>query len=97
PPSPLLPYTTLFRSGLLGRHVRRSLEEKPFSFGKAHEPRVELPCRGLAHEDLARLGGGLHGHGVRGRRSRKDELPVQVACEEDVDRKSTRLNSSHQI
>src|SRR3712207_7809137 len=67
PRSTLFPYTTLFRSPVLGHEVARGLR---VGHVQARRPGVDLP------RDL--LGA----------------IDVDVA-DDDVDRKSTRLNSSH--
>src|SRR5206468_10417849 len=79
PRSPLFPYTTLFRSAL-GR--RRS------------EPRPGLRGAVPAHDGLRRSTG--HARRQADERPHRREQPLFRAQEEEVvDRKSTRLNSSH--
>src|SRR2546429_5411204 len=89
PRSTLFPYTTLFRSALL-RHVsqrpagerleRRVLEAEQQRAGRAGRAIEVLPgWRGIAH---------LGQHAAADR-------PVLEARDPRLDRKSTRLNSSH--
>src|SRR3712207_7494337 len=71
PRSTLFPYTTLFRSVLLGQRRPR----RPLVVGAHPDPRVE------ARAVLALGPGQAHG--------------LEAVGRDDVDRKSTRLNSSH--
>src|SRR3712207_9079543 len=90
PRSPLFPYTTLFRSRVLGVGER------------AEQARPQAGLRPAA--ELARGGVGLaepRGQGVPGRQGAAGEAGVGGEPEDGVqapargDRKSTRLNSSH--
>src|SRR3546814_7296236 len=59
--------------------------------GRKREPHASI--NGHEHQDSpALLAGGVDYHGAVGRNSRR---LVQSAISEDLDRKSTRLNSSH--
>src|SRR3712207_8628022 len=85
PRSTLFPYTTLFRSARVAARVTA-----PSS------PRGPDPPRGVRHVGPAHVGG----HALRsGGRVAGVELLVGlgllVALEDGLDRKSTRLNSSH--
>src|SRR5258708_28238976 len=83
PRSPLFPYPTLFRS----RQDRPRLAEDEEAARAKLEDRVEMLVVG---GDLARLPGlpGVRALVVGAVRSHRDR---------EIDRKSTRLNSSHQI
>src|SRR3712207_7117394 len=78
PRSTLFPYTTLFRSVLVGRDdLLELLPGAPGRLGRSRRrrlPEVGGQVAQIRLGDLDRLGLGLH---------------------QDVDRKSTRLNSSH--
>src|SRR5207244_11689768 len=96
PTSPLFPYTTLFRSSVL-RRLGRVRKNHP-SIG-ARRDRV-APVRGIDAKPRERARGGRRGAagrlGPRGpdREARNGE-PPRIPRRQD--RKSTRLNSSHQI
>src|SRR5207244_12400177 len=85
PWAPLFPYTTLFRSAGVGAVVARRDRGR----GMRIAQRVGADARGLPGRERA-LDGVLEG----GRRGDADE---QGGHADVQDRKSTRLNSSHQI
>src|SRR5207244_12166208 len=85
PSSAPFPYTTLFRSAVQVRRQRRGAHD-------AHPPRARQRDLGAAHVRAA-----VH------RRQPAEQLEATEVAEDDEielavgDRKSTRLNSSHQI
>src|SRR5258708_25239901 len=83
PRSTLFPYTTLFRSPKITM-------VPPYQFGSGRSW-VGVMCNRLC--DLAEPQHGLE----HGRSRVGDDVPSHVAVQQDRDRKSTRLNSSHQI
>src|SRR5689334_24354202 len=85
PRSTLFPYTTLFRSEVLGRRV-----DGGHARARGRERRREL-AGGAAEVDDAAAG---ERRQVRERRLRP-QRERQVEREDRSDRKSTRLNSSH--
>src|SRR5256885_9653190 len=89
PRSTLFPYTTLFRSGHVELELVRHLGRRLVVVGCAAGALQRLD---LADEDAVHLPAGPVSH-VLG-------LPVELAIvglESRVDRKSTRLNSSHLV
>src|SRR5207244_4539818 len=92
PCPPPLPYTTLFRSAARGeRRVRPLLKED------AHVPLAFPSARGAAASGGA--GGRFGRRGPGGRDQPHHRQRREPAGRQDLgaDRKSTRLNSSHQI
>src|SRR5688572_31813798 len=84
PRSPLFPYTTLFRSRL-GDHLHaRQQRVLP---DRLHEAVVRVEAAGLAREDRAQVEAEAVDVHVLD--------PVTQAVGDHLDRKSTRLNSSH--
>src|SRR5207244_5747221 len=88
PPTPS-PYTTLFRSSIRRRRRgrRRRLARRVGTCGRG-VARVRPPHRVASHDRLSRREG-------RGALREADAYAIGETREED--RKSTRLNSSHQI
>src|SRR3712207_7600098 len=84
PRSTLFPYTTLFRS-LLGHVGHRDLDLRDLGQGVHRAADVQLP--GGVEDQQARLVDGDPGVG--------DAFPVAAEVGQRLDRKSTRLNSSH--
>src|SRR3712207_9020845 len=86
PRSTLFPYTTLFRSlaDVAGLGERRGVGD-----GERH---VQHPGEGLGQVRLA-AAGGAHQQDVR--LGQLDRLVAAAALTAGLDRKSTRLNSSH--
>src|SRR5207244_11256685 len=87
----LLPYTTLFRSDVGGPDDRPPFLDLGLVEGGEHRGRLLL-----ARRDLLRHGGETRPHGRVGQsiNNRGIDLAENVLGQ---DRKSTRLNSSHQI
>src|SRR2546422_5322928 len=86
PRSTLFPYTTLFRSHFLVRHLDRGVALRLLHQQLlVHHLREDLAPRGVTPRRVRR--------DLRALRLRQDELLFHLRHEED--RKSTRLNSSH--
>src|SRR5258708_11589487 len=86
PRSTLFPYTTLFRSA---EPAIEKIEYQRVAFGRAAAERIVAAARNR-HE----LGAGQFGHGPA---ARVRHLLVVDCGPRPQDRKSTRLNSTHQI
>src|SRR5207244_9380363 len=94
PISPLSPYTTLFRSGfLVDENLVRALHRKPPRLGPPAKLAEDVADRDRAHLRARHARNLEQRHSARGLRLDLDFLVVELAG----DRKSTRLNSSHQI
>src|SRR5690606_39818502 len=93
PPSPLFPYTTLFRSR---RHARPHLSAHTASGVAASDIEVGDVQRVVLDELAARLDDVAHqaGEDLVGHVGILD-LDLQQGAVLGIDRKSTRLNSSH--
>src|SRR3712207_6963710 len=83
PRSTLFPYTTLFRSVALPRPLR----------APAHRPTQHPVKIGVVH--LGRADGDADAHRLEGLLQLAPRAGGQEAAGADIDRKSTRLNSSH--
>src|SRR5207253_9384064 len=90
PTSPLFPYTTLFRSYDRTSKVRFL---PPFPAGNRLLTPFRVAGAQTLHPLAPRPGQHPRRAGLAGRSSPKG--PVGVASHKEVDRKSTRLNSSH--
>src|SRR5688572_31593518 len=89
PTSTLFPYTTLFRS-LLGKDLRADAVPLPFRL-----PFERVAQRGGVVVELVREEEGQWAEGVGGGVGRRDDRGEEFRGRRPVDRKSTRLNSSH--
>src|SRR5256885_13143366 len=89
PRSTLFPYTTLFRSRDGRAAGRRPAARLPGAGGR--------PLRARRTRGPAAEGEVLAGHGVAGVASRAAEEDVPARAAGQLDRKSTRLNSSHLV
>src|SRR5207247_11118010 len=85
----LLPYTTLFRSGRVEPVVKRSQHQ-------ADRPVVDVAELVAAHRHERRACVGAGAAADAGQRISKDRIVEHLLAAVVEDRKSTRLNSSHE-
>src|SRR3712207_7791025 len=84
PRSTLFPYTTLFRSLLVGGQTRMPVVQERLTrfFGKP-------PSKGVHPDEAVAVGAALYAHSL------EDNTNLRIQLLDVIDRKSTRLNSSH--